>query len=430
MPHPGTEEHAKERPEGSDDFDIVAGILSYNNSATIGRVIKTVREGLSSCFPDRRSLLVNADGGSQDGTQDLAREAVDGENNFLQVAYSLDTVRQLSPEYSGVPGKTSAISEICRVADRRNAAVCVVLDANVRSLTREWPGALARPILENGFDFVSPCYLRHKFDGAVYSGIVYPFTRALYGRRIQQPMGGEFAFSAKLVRYFLRQPRRDGDALDSGFDIRATIEAVTGGFRLAQAFLGAHRLSDREQEPEVSSIVSQTLGAIFTEMDRTASVWQRVRGSENIPTFGSCGEIDAEPAQVDIQPMIQPMIQSFRLGYESLRDIWRMVLPPATLMDLKRMSLQPAETFRFSDPLWARTIYDFALAWRMRTIDRDHLLKAVTPLYLGWVASYISEVRDADSKQTQASIEALCLAFEIEKSYLISRWRWPDRFNP
>jgi hypothetical protein len=27
-------------------------------------------------------------------------------------------------------------------------------------------------------------------------------------------------------------------------------------------------------------------------------------------------------------------------------------------------------------------------------------------------------------------IEALCLAYEAEKGYLISRWRWPDRFNP
>jgi hypothetical protein len=107
-----------------------------------------------------------------------------------------------------------------------------------------------------------------------------------------------------------------------------------------------------------------------------------------------------------------------------------MVLPPATSMQLKRMSFQTAETFQFDDALWARVVYDFALAWRMRVMDRDHLLKALTPLYLAWVASYIRSVRDADSKQTQAAIEALCIAFEVQKSYFISRWRWPDRFNP
>jgi hypothetical protein len=427
MPDPGSEEHATPQAESSDDYDIVAGILSYNNGETIASAIGAVREGLSACFPGRRCLLVHADGGSKDGTQDLALEAVADAKNFLQISFSIDPVQKLSPEYLGVPGKTSAINEICIVADQRKAAVCVVLDSNVRSLTPEWPAALARPVLEKGFDFVSPCYLRHKFDGAIFNGIVYPFTRALYGRRIQQPMGGEFAFSARLVRYFLQQPRRNGDAPDSGSDIRVTVGALTGGFQVAQAFLGPRVLGGGgEPAPEVSSILAQTLGAILTQMDRTASVWQRVRGSEAVPTFGSCGETSAEQAPVDINPMIQ----SFRLGYESLQDIWRLVLPPATLMDLKRMSFQTAATFRFDDSLWARTVYGFALAWRIRTIDRDHLLKALTPLYLGWVASYIRAVSDADSKQTQAVIEALCRAFELEKSYFISQWRWPDRFNP
>ena len=107
-----------------------------------------------------------------------------------------------------------------------------------------------------------------------------------------------------------------------------------------------------------------------------------------------------------------------------------MVLSPATLVDLKRMSLQPADTFRFEDVLWARVIYDFALAWRTRIMDRDHLLRALTPLYLGWVASYILSLRDARPEQAQDRIEKLCLAYESQKAYLISRWRWPDRFNP
>jgi hypothetical protein len=168
------------------------------------------------------------------------------------------------------------------------------------------------------------------------------------------------------------------------------------------------------------------VGAVFTEMERSASAWQRIRGSQQVPTFGSCGEPGAEPAPVDINPMIQ----SFRLGYQNLQGIWRMVLPPATLMDLKRLSLQTAESFQFGDALWARVVYDFALRWRMRIMDRDHLLRALTPLYLGWVASYVRSVRDASSKEAQDRIEKLCLAFESQKGYLISQWRWPDRFSP
>lgn len=426
MPETGTQQDFQAHEQSSDDGAIVVGVLSFNNSGTIGSVMHAAQEGLRAFSPQRPCLLVNADGGSKDGTQAIAEEAAGGGKSFLQIPYTIDPVQKLSPEYPGVPGKTRAIKAICTIANERKAKVCVVVDSNVRNPTPGWIGSLAGPVIDGGFDLVCSCYLRHKFDGAIFSGIVYPFTRALYGKRIQQPMGGEFAFSADLVRYLLQQPQRDGDALDSGSDIWVTIQAVRGGFRVAQAFLGPRVMGDGEPAPEVSSILAQTLGAIFMEMDRTASVWQRIRGSEKVTSFGPCGEAGTEPATVDINPMLQ----SFRLGYESLQDIWRMILPPATLMELKRMSLETAAKFRFDDGLWARIVYDFALAWRMRIIDRDHLLKALTPLYLGWVASYICAVRDADSSQTQAAIETLCLAFETQKNYLISRWRWPDRFNP
>jgi hypothetical protein len=205
-----------------------------------------------------------------------------------------------------------------------------------------------------------------------------------------------------------------------------TIQAVSGGFRLAQALLGPRLLSQAERVPDVSSILVQALRSVFTEMDRTSHVWQRVRGSEAVPTRGLKQVFSADPAPVDITPMVQ----SFRLGFENLQDIWRMVLPPATSVALKRMSTSSTDVFRFDDDLWARIIYDFALAWRLRTMDRDHLLKALTPLYLGWVASYVKSVLDASPEQAQARIEQVCLAYELQKSYLIARWRWPDRFSP
>ncbi|MGH9371982.1 MAG: hypothetical protein ACRD15_10680, partial [Vicinamibacterales bacterium] len=75
-------------------------------------------------------------------------------------------------------------------------------------------------------------------------------------------------------------------------------------------------------------------------------------------------------------------------------------------------------------------VYDFALGHRLRVITRDHLLRSLTPLYLGWLASFVLEVRFAPPDEAHARIERLCLAFEAEKPYLISQWRWPERFRP
>jgi hypothetical protein len=124
---------------------------------------------------------------------------------------------------------------------------------------------------------------------------------------------------------------------------------------------------------------------------------------------------------------IARLVNSFQLGMRDLQEIWRLVLPPATLFELQRVSPQK---FRIPDELWVRIIYDFALAHRLRTINRAHLLGSLTPLYLGWVASYALETENMDSPALNRRLERLSNAYETGKPYLISRWRWPDRFNP
>ena len=84
------------------------------------------------------------------------------------------------------------------------------------------------------------------------------------------------------------------------------------------------------------------------------------------------------------------MLQAFRLAYTNLREIWSLVLPPNTLLGLKRLYSTPdSAAFRMPDNLWARIVYDFLLAYRLRTINRGHLLGALIPLYLAWVASHL-----------------------------------------
>ena len=145
-----------------------------------------------------------------------------------------------------------------------------------------------------------------------------------------------------------------------------------------------------------------------------------------MPLIGQDFRQTPDPPAIDVQPMID----SFRLGFLNVQGVWGEVLPPATLLELKRMAAQPDATFRFADALWARTVYDFALAYRMRVMDSNHLLQAMTPLYLGWLASYILQVRDAGTPEVEQYVETLCRNFETQKGYFIARWRWPDKFNP
>ncbi len=107
-----------------------------------------------------------------------------------------------------------------------------------------------------------------------------------------------------------------------------------------------------------------------------------------------------------------------------------MILPPTTLLELRRLSRVSEDQFRLPDQVWVRIIYDFALGHRLRTISRDHLLRSITPLYLGWIASFVLETQTVGLEEVEAWIERLSKAYEDNKSYLVSRWRWPDRFSP
>jgi glycosyltransferase involved in cell wall biosynthesis len=55
------------------EADILVGIPSYNNASMIGHVVRAVQAGMAKYFPDKKTVLVNSDGGSTDGTTDVVQ---------------------------------------------------------------------------------------------------------------------------------------------------------------------------------------------------------------------------------------------------------------------------------------------------------------------------------------------------------------------
>jgi hypothetical protein len=172
--------------------------------------------------------------------------------------------------------------------------------------------------------------------------------------------------------------------------------------------------------------MAEIMGPVFLDMERNAAVWQRIRGSQSVPIFGDPEPRPEESGAVEAGRLIE----SFQLGAKNLHDVWSLVLPPTPLLEIQKLARLPAESFRMADELWVWIINDFALAHRSRTINRDHLLRSFTPLYLGWFASYVIEMQSAYPALVESRMERLARAFETGKPYLVSRWRWPDRFNP
>ncbi len=108
-------------------------------------------------------------------------------------------VHKMSIPYHGIPAKNTALQMIFRIAGALQARACCILDTRCESLTSRWLLRLLQPVLEEGYDFVAPIYIRRKFDGMLTRLIVYPTVPALFGRPLRQPLAGEFCLSGSLV---------------------------------------------------------------------------------------------------------------------------------------------------------------------------------------------------------------------------------------
>ncbi|MGA8305885.1 MAG: hypothetical protein WB723_09425 [Candidatus Acidiferrales bacterium] len=306
------------------------------------------------------------------------------------------------------------------VSEQLNARACCIVTSTIENAKPDWIRELVQPLLEEDFDLVAPQYALRKFEGLLNSSIIAPLTRCLYGKRIRNPMGPDLGISRRLFTKMLGSEK-------SGVHPLASIApaALCDNLKVCQVLVGP-RTCPPPDWTNISSLVAQILSPMFADMEKRAACWQRTRSSVPLPSFGKPVLLSQDTGTVDISRMVE----SFKLGIRDLQEIWDLVLPPSSLLELRKLARLPLEQFRMPDELWVRIVYDFALAHRLRTINRDHLLKSMTPLYLAWVAAFARDSEAADAAAVERILERLAVAYESAKPYLVSRWRWPDRFNP
>ena len=400
------------------ETDILIGIPSYNNVRTIGQVVRAVMAGLAKYFPKAKAILINSDGGSTDGTQEEVKRVQIEDYKTILTSHPVHPIQKIVTPYHGIPGKGSSFRTIFDVARSLQAKACAVVDSDLRSITPEWMDLLLTPIYEEGFDYVAPLYARHKFDGTITNSIVYPLTRTLYGKRVRQPIGGDFGFSGKLAKFYLTKDVWETDVARFGIDIWMTTLAIAEGYKVCQSYLGAKIHDAKDPGSDLGPMFTQVVSSVYGLMGNYQPLWKEVKESQPVSTFGFHYEVGLEPVPVNLGRMIG----NFRLGVKDLMEIWRKILLPETVLWLESIGRLSDEAFSFPQDLWVRLIYDFAIAYHKGSVHREHLLKSMIPLYLGRVASFVKENQESSVKEVEEKIESLCKVFEEMKPYLIERW--------
>jgi len=409
-----------ERLEQLGSADLVVGVLDQVCTWE-GGPVAVVREALRDLSKVTRVVVVCNDGAAANAVRENS-DGAGGSESVTVLSYNL-----AREDHDGISLRTvsSGYRAVFEVSGKLGAGACGVIASDLQSAAPQWIQRLVQPVVELAFDLVAPRYTRHKMEGLLNRSILSPLHRALYGVQLQNPLGPDFGISGRLLRRVMSRseaaPRRSQTDL-VGL-IAAT--AASDGFQICETNLGA-----RTQPPtdwrNLSSLLIEVLGPLFLEIERQPAFWQGIRGSKPASRFGAPAAISGDDGAVDADAMIE----SFHLGAQNLEDVWGVVLPPTTLLELRKLARLPAEQFRMPDELWARIVYDFALGHRLQTINREHLLRSITPLYLGWIASFALESEKTGPAEQEALLERLSKAYEANKPYLVSRWRWPDRFNP
>jgi len=405
--------------EAPQHVDLLIGIPTYNSAATIEPVTRAIATGLTKYFPELSAIILNTDCGSHDSTpaiwEQLLRELSVGEVLTESAASSQKTLLPLQ----AVSDKRAAYKLILERAHDLNVTGCAIFDSDVHSLPTEWVEALLMPICEQAYDYVAPLYRRHKYDGTITNSILYPLTRALYGKRIRQPIGADFGFSGKLAAHYLGKSMWKDPLSPHSMDLWMTTTAVAEGFRVCQGYLGRKVQVAKAHEADLPAMLAGIVGGAFSLMEEHQASWWHTAGSEDVPTFGAQSELDIDASSVHVERMVKAL----RQGLRDLLSVWEIFLSQEVMAELLQLGWQDPEEFRFPQELWVRVIYDFALAYHDKVLHRDHLLKSLAPLYLGKTASFILETRTSLAPGVMENIERLCQQFEGMKPYLRERWR-------
>jgi glycosyltransferase involved in cell wall biosynthesis len=400
--------HIEENPHDVQSADLIVGIPSYNEAELISYPTQMASEGLVKYFGEKNSVIINCDNNSPDGTRDA----------FMNTATEVPKIYLSTPP--GVKGKGNNLKNLFQKSCDLGAQAVIVLDADLKSITPRWVKNLGDPLFED-FGFVAPLYVRHKYDGTITNNIAYPMTRSIYGRRVRQPIGGDFGFSGELAEIYMKQEGWTPAVAEFGIDIWMTTTAMCHDTPICQSFMGRPKIHKPKDPGEsLGPMFLQVVGTIFDIMTKKIDFWQEVRWSKPTAIFGfGLGEMEMPPP-VDVN--IERLYDKFRAGFEKNDGLWKEILSANIYKKLSEVKALSFANFEFPANLWAEILIDFALAYKNDAYDKAKVMEGLIPLYFGRTCSFVVELEPMTIQQAEEVIEDQCIVFERSKHSLLTKW--------
>jgi hypothetical protein len=394
--------------------DILVALPTLNNAATIVDVVRAVHVCFTRDLPRLRTVMINVDGGSTDGTPELIRAASFTDTDVVQTSYSLRTLHRVVAPYHGLPGKHTALRAVFAAGELARAGVIAVVDPGGPATTAERVTELIGPVARSEVEFLSPRYRRHPRDGVLVTQLIRPLMRAVYGVALDEPLGPEFACSGRFASHCLEQDIWDREAARFAIDLWVRAEAVAGGFGVGQIWRPA--ASTAGARTTLREVVHQVVVSAIESLRGHESFWREVEGVAKLRTWGSDPIAIPDAAEWDYQALA---LQA-RHDITEIEPLLETVLERAVLAQLLDDSAHAGS--ELNDELWVGIVYAFAAAAHLGRAGVDHLADMFAPLYMWRASAFMAKTAGESSARVQARLNALCETFERLKPALVAAW--------
>lgn len=387
-----------DNPKKIKQAEIIVGIPSYNEAETIGFVVEQASRGLKKYFPGKKSVIINVDNNSPDGTKQAFFGA------------KVNTPRIYISTAKGIKGKGYNFHNLFLMMRKLEAEVGLALDADLRSIRPDWIKKMAEPVFER-YDFVAPYYSRHKTDATITNHLVYPLIYGLLGWNIRQPIGGDFAFSSKMSEIWLKK-KWSQTTYQFGIDIFMSLTAFFSNSKVCQVNLGSkiHNLSN----PKLGPMFSQVAGTLFKML------------SKNIDRIKKDVEID----DVDIKggdqlPVLSnalPNNELFRkIFWGNLDYFWPIIKQVASQPVIEKLrKIRRGKKNEIGLKLWTEIVYDFIYAYP-EFKRKSLLIDALGCLYFGRVAQFFVDNGHLPHPEVEQAVIKRAKYFFKKRNYFLEK---------
>jgi glycosyltransferase involved in cell wall biosynthesis len=380
--------------------DIVVGIPSLNEADNISFVVKQVDKGLKKYFKDYKCVIVNVDNDSPDNTK----------KHFLDTKTVNPKIYISTPP--GVRGKGNNFYNLFKEVIKLKAKAICVVDADLRSINPEWVYSFIKPILE-GQDYITPNYARCEYDGSLTNHICYPLIYGLFGKKIRQPIGGDFSFSPKLANYWLKQKWHKTTYL-YGIDIFMTMHALMGSFKIEQTNLGAK--VHKPSAPKLGPMFTQVLTTFFKFIKAHKRKWLNPKVKNDMINFGKGRLEECQTLSVDYKGMKEASIFDFVANEDTLKR----ALSPNVYRKLKKMYNK--KIVDINAKLWNKILYDFVYTYN-NSYSHTDLIEAMKSLYFGRFTTFFKTTLEKPSFECESEIKRQAQIFWKNRDYLLNKFK-------